>query len=152
LSPWPLVIRMQRARILFGLSALVALMWSSWLFYMVKVAADPVVVSAPQLHHAALVVVGSVTVEGEQASVAIDKVLKDSLKPLRPTPLPTQVTVLGWKSDYAHQGKVLLALVKSMQGEKYEVAPVPLPTQYLPPRVYVYTDSVRIQAERVLGK
>lgn len=141
---------MQRARILFGLSALVALVWSAWLLYMVKVAADPVVVSAPQLYHASLVVVGTVTVDGNQGNVTIDKVLKDGLKPLRPAPLPNQVMVTEWKAEYPRQGKVLLALVKSMKGEKYEVAPVPLPMQYLPPRVYVYTDSVRIQAERIL--
>lgn len=142
---------MKRYRVYFALAACVAIAWTAWLIYMVKVAADPVVVSAPQLYSASLVVAGTVTVDQGKATVAIVKTLKDSLQPLRPTPLPSRLVVNEWQSTFPADGVVLLALIKSIQGDAYEVAPVPLPLQYLPPRVYRYSDSVRIQAERILA-
>lgn len=124
--------------------------------YMVRIAADPVVVSAPQLHLASLVVAGVVTVHGDTATVKPMKVFKDELQVVRQKPLPDELQISKWQAEYAGNGQTLL-LALSFKADNanpstYEVAPIPVPQGMFPPRVYPYSDSVRLQVEHILQK
>ena len=137
-------------------AALVALAWMVWLGYMVATVADPVVVSAPQLHYASLVIVGQVTPEGARAQIKVIKKLKDDLEKTRGQPLP-EVLNVDWSPSYPKPGNepFLLPLVRSPlvnDPSAYTVAQVPRPDRFLPAVVYVLNNSVRIQAERILGQ
>ena len=146
---------MSRPKWVFAGFAVVAIAWTGWLFYMAMTVANPVVVSAPQLHFATLVVAAEVTVTGEIAQAKIVKQYKDDLKGIRQAPLPETIKV-QWSAKYPipTQQPMLLALRRSQMPADpgtYEVAPIPRPDRLLPPEVYVCTESVRIQTERVLG-
>lgn len=145
---------MKRARLVFLLVACVALAWTAWLAYMVATAADPVVVSAPQVHLASLVLAGQVSVNGEIATVKTVKVFKDEMQPARQKPLPEEITVVKWQADYPGSGQTLLLTLLKQPGDvaTYELAPIPMPQGLMAPRVYPYSDSVRIQVERILQK
>src|SRR5882724_12270710 len=104
-----------------------AIAWTGWLAYMAKTVAKPFVVSAPQLHHATLVVVAQVTVQGETAQAKIIKTFKDDLKAVRPLP---QTIKVQWSSSFPvpTEQPMLLALIRSQSANDesvYEVAPIP---------------------------
>lgn len=145
---------MKRQAWIFAGMVIVACVWSGWLLYQVQIAADPIVVSAPQLHLAPLVVVARVSSQGETAIATIEKVLKDDAKLARVTPLPDKLLV-NWPHSFpaATGQSFLLALSRlSMENKdaRYEVAPIPRPDRYLPPVVYPFSDSVRLQALKIL--
>ena len=146
---------MSRPQWAFAGVLVVAIAWTGWLFFMVKTVANPVVVSAPQLHYATLVVVAHVTAKGDTAQARIVKLFKDDMKAARQAPLPETINV-QWVARYPKptDQPMLLALIRGEVAANpalYEVAPIPRPDKFLPPEVYPYTDSVRIQTERVLG-
>ncbi len=146
---------MRRIQLIFAGIALVALVWTAWLVYMAATVADPIVVSAPQLHFASLVVVGQVTVDGEKAEVKVVKTLKDDAKAIRPQPLPEKLHV-AWSNAFHKPGDqlMLLALKRSElvnDPASYEVTPIPRPDKFLNPVVYPYSESVQIQAARILS-
>lgn len=145
---------MQRKTLIFSLMACVALAWTAWLAYWVVTAADPVVVSSPQLHFASLVIEGDVQVKGNLAEVKIIKVFKDDFQKTRQQPLPELIQV-EWEPDYhkVSSQRMLLACLKKQGNANsyYEIAPIPMPNGFRDPRVYPFTDSVRIQTERILA-
>jgi hypothetical protein len=144
---------MPRARVLFAIAVLVAIMWTAWLVYLMKTAADPVVVSAPQVHFASLVVVGTVTPGQPHVKVAVTKVYKDMLFGVQQKPLPKELLVKEWPSNLKISTEPMLLALMRVPGEEgvFELAPVPVPTGFFNPRVYVFTESVRLQVERILG-
>lgn len=145
---------MSRSQGVFAGVVVLALVWTGWLAYMAQTVAKPFVVSAPQLYSATLVVVAQVTVQGETAQARIIKTFKDDMKAVRPTPPTIQVQ---WSSSFpvSTEQPMLLALIRSPlanDASVYEVAPIPrldMSQVYVKP--YPYTDSVRIQIERILG-
>jgi len=145
---------MSRSQGVFAGVLVLAIAWTGWLAYMAKTVAHPVVVSAPQLHNATLVVVAQVTVQGETAQAKITKTFKDDLKAVRPTP---QTVKVQWSSAFPvpTEQPMLLALnpnPTANDASLYEIAPIPrldMSQAYAKP--YPYTDSVRIQTERILG-
>lgn len=146
---------MSRPQWAFAGVLVVAIAWTGWLIFMVKTAANPVVVSAPQLHYATLVVAAHVTVKGETAQARIVKLFKDGLKGVRQAPIPETINV-QWLARYPTPTDqlMLLALIPGQVAANpvlYEVAPIPRPDKFLPAEVYPCTDSVRIQTERILG-
>lgn len=144
---------MNRPKWVFAGITLVAIAWTGWLLYMAVTVANPVVVSAPQLHYASLVVAAEVTLQGDMAHARIVKQFKDDMKGVRHGPLPETVKV-QWSDKFQKPTKqpMLLALKKSdAQNNIYEIAPIPRPDRLLPPVVYDYTPSVKIQTEQVLG-
>ncbi|MFT3879792.1 MAG: hypothetical protein QM703_09050 [Gemmatales bacterium] len=146
---------MSRPKWVFAAFAVMAIAWTGWLLYMALTVANPDVVSAPQLHFATLVVAAEVTVHGNTAEAKIVRQFKDDMKGRRQAPLPATIKV-QWSDKYPAPTSqpMLLALKRSplpAEPETYEVARIPRPDRLLPPVVYPYTDSVRIQTERVLG-
>lgn len=143
---------MQRKTLLFSLVACITLGWTVWLAYWVVTAADPIVVAAPQLHFASLVIAGEVQVKDNLAEVKIIKVLKDDFLKARQQPLPEFIQV-QWEPEFSKVNSqlMLLACLKKAGGAgQYEIAPIPMPHGFRDPRVYPFTESVRIQAERIL--
>lgn len=143
----------QRKVLLFALVACLAAAWTAWLAYWVVTAADPVVVSAPQLHFASLVIAGEVQVKDNRAEVKIIKVFKDDFQKARQQPLP-EVIQVQWEPEFSKVKSplMLLACLKMQGGAgQYEIAPIPMPHGFRDPRVYPFTESVRIQAERILS-
>ena len=146
---------MNRPKWVFAGITVIAIAWTGWLLYMAITVANPVVVSAPQLHFATLVVAAEVTVQGDTAQARIVKQFKDDMKGVRQAPLPETIKV-QWSDKYPKptQQPMLLALRRRQlpaAPDVYDVAPIPRPDRLLPPEVYPYTQSVRIQTERVLG-
>lgn len=146
---------MSRPKWFFAGIVAVAVAWSGWLFYMAMTVANPVVVSAPQLHYATLVVAAEVTLQGDIAQARIVKQFKDDMKVARQVPLPNIIKV-KWSDKFPMptQQPMLLALRHSQlpaAQDVYEIAPIPRPDRLLPPVIYDYTPSVKIQTERVLG-
>lgn len=146
---------MSRPKWVFAGITAVAIAWTSWLLYMAMTVANPVVVSAPQLHYATLVVAAEVTLQGDIAQAKIVKQFKDDMKGARQAALPGTIKV-QWSDKYPKptQQPMLLALRRRQAPaiqDVYEVAPIPRPDRFLPPEVYPYTPSVMIQTERVLG-
>jgi hypothetical protein len=151
---------MSRSKAFLALFAILALAWTGFLTYLAVTVADPIVVSAPQLQLATIVVAADVKPAGKGLVEAkLVKIFKDD--PRRPGQLPPTFMV-QWESAYDVPGvnTYLLALtpvVASGDTLTYAVTAVP---RYIkkpgnpPPdvRVYPYTDSVRIQAERILGR
>ncbi len=145
---------MSRSQGVFAGVVVLAIAWTGWLAYMAKTVAKPFVVSAPQLHNATLVVVAQVTVQGETAQAKIIKTFKDDLKGIRPLPPAIKVQ---WSSSFPvpTEQPMLLAVIRSPlsnDASVYEIAPIPrldMSQAYAKP--YPYTDSVRIQTERILG-
>ncbi len=145
---------MQRARTLFALSAIVALCWTAWLVYLVKTAADPIVVSAPQIHFANFVVVGNVNPGQPHVTVAITKVVKDTLFAFHQKPTPKTIRIKDWPANLKIDRTPMLLPLLKVPGEEdvFELSPVPVPQGFFDPRVYPDTDSVRLQLERILGR
>ncbi|HQR05391.1 MAG TPA: hypothetical protein PLN21_01145 [Gemmatales bacterium] len=146
---------MSRPKWVFAGITVVAIAWTGWLAYMSVTVAKAPVVSAPQLHFATLVVAAEVTLQGDIAQARIVKQFKDDMKGVRKIPLPQTIKV-QWSDKYPKptQQPMLLALKRSplpAPQDVYEIAPIPRPDRLLPPVVYHYTESVRIQTERVLG-
>jgi hypothetical protein len=143
---------MKRPQWVFAGISVVAVAWTGWLLYMAVTVANPEVVSAPQLHYATLVVAAEVTLQGDIAQAQIVKQFTDDLKGIRSTPLPQTIKV-QWSDKFPTPTKqpMLLALKRSAAQDVYEIAPIPRPDRFLPPVVYHYTSSVRIQTERALG-
>jgi len=145
---------MSRSQGVFAGVVVLAIAWTGWLAYMAKTVAKPFVVSAPQLHNATLVVVAQVTVQGETAQAKIIKTFKDDMKAFRPTPLTIKVE---WSSSFPvpTDEPMLLVLIRKQlpdDASVYEIAPIPrLDMSQAYARPYPYTDSVRIQTERILG-
>ena len=145
---------MSRSQGVFAGVVVLAIAWTGWLAYMAKTVAKPFVVSAPQLYSATLVVVAQVTIQGETAQAKIIKTFKDDMKPVRPTP---QTIKVQWPSSFPAPSEqpMLLALIRIQLpngASVYEIAPIPrldMSQAYAKP--YPYTDSVRIQTERILG-
>lgn len=149
---------MQTAKWPFFLMLIVACAWTSWLYYMDVTVADPVVVSAPQLHMASLVVVGDVKLEGDQARVKVSKIYKDGAQLLRQKPLPGELLVNWSKSFPTPTSEPFLLALKPSPGvdarSLYDVVPVHkiVSRKHVEiPVVYVMNESVRLQAERILG-
>jgi hypothetical protein len=149
---------MKPSKSLLLVFAVLAVAWTGFLVYLTVNAADPIVVSAPQLHLASLVVAAEVKPKADgEAEAKVVKVFKDDAR--RAQPLPATITV-RWQTDFSVPGEstYLLALTplpSTPEKPTYEVRPVyarKSPEQPLQPRVYPYTDSVRIQVERILAK
>jgi len=151
---------MSREKVLFVIFAGLAAGWTGVLAYLAFTIADPVVVSAPQLYLSTLVIAAEVKPMGnDEVRARIVKVFKNASR--IPDALPGTITV-QWSPGYGAPGVTtyLLAL-RPAPGKPdvptYEVTPIP---RYLQrgndhepdQRVYPYTDSVRIQTERILGK
>lgn len=149
---------MRQTKGIFAVFLCLALAWTSWLAYMAFTVADPIVVSAPQVHLASLVVVGKVTIEGASAKVKVVKIYKDDAQQRRQNPLPDLLTV-PWLASYPRSAdqSYLLPLVPELgQPGRYDVAPVyqqQANMNMLQPVSIVYpmTESVRIQVEKILG-
>lgn len=148
---------MTRAKALFLLFAVLAAAWTGLLAYLAFTIADPVVVSAPQLHLSLLVVAADVKPAGhDEVEAKIVKVFKNASR--MPGALPPTIHV-QWSPAYDIAGvkTYLLALVPAPgppDRPTYEVTPLNPRRPNDPPdvRVYPYTDSVRIQTERILGR
>lgn len=156
---------MTQKRILFLIFVVLAVCWTGWLAYQAYTVADPVVVSAPQLYFAAIVVTAEVQpdlkpspLEGDgrvrgEATAKIIKIYKDELQALRQP--PQQIKVL-WPAAIpppTQPTTYLLPLhAAGGQNNLFEVVPIPTPSRFLDPQVYVFTDSVRVQTERILKK
>lgn len=149
---------MKQTRSFFFLALCLAIAWTCWLAYMAATVSDPVVVSAPQLHFASIVIMGKVTPEGATAKVEIKKIYKDSIQQVRQKPLP-EVLTIPWQESYPKSldQVYLLALIPTLaqaDGSSFQVAPV-FKQENMKERqelvVYPMTDSVRIQTERILG-
>lgn len=145
---------MQRARTLFALSALIALAWTACLIYLVKTAADPIVVSAPQIHFATFIIVGNVTLENGEAKVVVTKVVKDTVYLVRQQSVPKEIRIKAWPAKLQMDAQPLLLPLLKVPGDEatFELAPIPVPQGFFDPRIYPYTDSVRLQLERILGR
>lgn len=146
---------MSRSKWVFAGMSIMAMAWTGWLVYMAMTAANPDVVSVPQLHFATLVIAAEVTLQGDSAQAKIVKHFKDDMKALRQAPLPPTIKV-HWSDKYPKptDQPMLLALKRRQfpaAQDEYEIAPIPRPDRFLPPVVYFYTPSVRKQIERALG-
>jgi len=132
---------MQRARTLFALSALIALAWTACLVYLVKTAADPIVV-------------GNVTLEQGEAKVVVAKVVKDTVYVVRQQTVPKEIRIKAWPAKLNLDAQPLLLPLLKVPGDEatFELAPIPVPQGFFDPRIYPYTDSVRLQLERILGR
>ncbi|HMP17192.1 MAG TPA: hypothetical protein PKD72_09235, partial [Gemmatales bacterium] len=141
-------------KLYFAFACLLALAWSGWLIHLVRTAADPIIVSAPQIHLASLVVVGRVSNSQPLAKVTIEKIYKNSLLQQNHKPVPKEVELKNWQySDEKSAGLLLLPLAK-LPGEDnlFEIAPIPVPNGYYPPRFYPLTESTFLQVQRILGQ
>lgn len=151
---------MSRSKALLALFVVLALAWTGLLAYLAATVADPIVVSAPQLQLATIVVAAEVKpAEKGLVEAKLVKLFKDDAR--RPGQVPATFHV-QWDPAYDVPGvnTYLLALTPVVgSGDKPTYAVTVIPRYIKKPgnapadaRVYPYTDSVRIQAERILGK
>jgi hypothetical protein len=151
---------MSKKRACFVFLGLAAVAWTAYLAWLAHTVADPIVVSAPQLYYAPLVVVAEVRVEHQGlARATIRKIYKDDLQAHRSGPLPLEITV-HWLATFPQSSvadQFLLALRPAAgEGSVYDAVPVPVPPTrvhpdgFLPPRTYPYTESIRLQVEQIL--
>lgn len=135
-----------------------AMVWTGWLAYMASTVADPIVVSAPQLHLSSIVVVGKVTLEGANARVNVIRIYKDSLGQNRQKALPETLTI-PWLPHYPKTFDLpfllpLMVVQNIDGGTTFQVTPVFKQVDKKDIQVavvYPLTESVRIQTERILG-
>jgi hypothetical protein len=146
---------MKKRYFLFVAIAFLALSWTSWLAYQAYTVADPEVVSAPQLYLASFVVVAEVRpAQPGQVTAKIIKVYKDDLVPFRQLPLELKVIWPDTAPLPTQPTLFLLPLQGAGQASEnvHKVVSIPTPQRLLEPQVYRFTDSVRLQTERILKK
>jgi hypothetical protein len=140
---------------LFLFLSLVAVAWSAVLAYQAYSVADPAVVSAPQVYLSSVVVAAEVApVQNGLVRARILKIYKDDLQPFRQLPIEIKIVWPASAPQPDRPTAFLLALraAGGQAGDLFEVAPIPTPGRLLDPQVYFITDSVRLQAERILKK
>lgn len=138
---------------LFLFFVLLAFCWTAWLAYQAYTVADPVVVSGPQLQLASVVVVAEVKPVAN--GLVAGKIIKAYKQALRQ--LPAEIKII-WPtaSPLPGQGTTYLLPLHpfgaQINSDLFEVVRVSTAQRLLDPEVYRFTDSVRLQAERILKK
>jgi hypothetical protein len=148
---------MNRQKTLFMFFAVLALAWTGLLAYLAATVADPVVVSAPQVQLSTLVIAGEVrSLKFGRAEARIVKIFKNELR-IQP---PDFVSV-HWNPVFDIPGQTTYLFALSLDPSSppgkpvFVVTPLYMKKAQDHPedaRVYPYTDSVRVQTERILGK
>jgi hypothetical protein len=150
---------MRRNKVLFALFAAAAAFWTIWLGYHARLSADPIVVSAPQLHYATVVVVAEAQPAADGVARAkIIKVYKDSPEAVRAGPLPGEIAI-RWtdKLPVLAAPSTFLLPLRSSEGRAgdlplFEAALIPAPQGFFEGRIYPFSESVRMQTERIMAR
>jgi hypothetical protein len=154
-------------RVWFGIALTAFLGWTGWMTYVAITAADPIVVSRPQIYSSPIVVAAEVPAgEGTPREVTIthvyrgQKLLAVAETETQPKELKIVVSNLGEARGWVGPGEYILALerITLPEGVTYEVVTTPISpgftpadgSEYLSPAIYPATPSARAQALEAL--